>query len=281
MDRSRLRPKRGRKELSDPTINTLDIDTLDDATRAGFESFVVTLADTKRLLGIRYSDWLLGAPSLETGIAASSMCQDEWGHARLLYAMVKDFGKKPIDFEHHREPAQYQSIDALDKTCSDWAGVVAMNLMIDGALSVALEAFSEGSYETARSRVPKMLAEEVFHRDFGVAWFRRLAGANEAAQARLVDATTAVLPRTLAWLAPDDEVHHRLVEAGITIGSKALIARFKGMVGPSLELIGVDIDTVSPNLDGWEPARRRGPGHPDEDAVQRARGDLNRNLFVE
>jgi hypothetical protein len=42
---------------------------------------ILTLADSKRLLGLRYSDCMLGAPTLEAGIAASSMAQDEWGHA--------------------------------------------------------------------------------------------------------------------------------------------------------------------------------------------------------
>ncbi len=268
--------------MSDATTAAqLDVSALDEATRSALEHFVLTLADSKRLLGIRYSDWLLGAPSLETGIAASSMCQDEWGHARLLYAMVKDFGKTPQEVESQRAAEEYQSLDALDKECSDWAGVVAMNVVIDGALSVALEAFSEGSYGTARTRVPKMLAEEAFHRDFGVAWFRRLAGGTDEARARLVDATTTVLPRTLKWLAPDDAVHHQLVEAGVTIGAKALLTRFNGLVGPSLALIDVDIEEVEPERDGWDAERRRGPGHPDSEAIVRARGDLNRELFVE
>lgn len=259
----------------------IEVGTLDEASSAALERLILSLADTKRILGIRYSDWLLGAPSLETGIAASSMCQDEWGHARLLYAMVKDFDKKPVDFEHHRDATEYQSVDALDKECSDWAGVVSMNVVVDTALSVALEAFSEGSYGTARSRVPKMLAEEAFHRDFGFAWFARLAGGSEAARARLIDATTTVLPRTLAWLAPDDAPHQRLVEMGVTLPAKALIARFKGVVGPTLQTIEVDVDAVAPDGSGWDVKRGRGPGCPDDEAIQRARGDLNRALFVE
>ena len=69
---------------------TLDVSKLDAAGRAALERLILSLADSKRLMGIRYSDWILGAPSVETGIATSSMTQDEWGHARLLYAMLKD-----------------------------------------------------------------------------------------------------------------------------------------------------------------------------------------------
>ena len=80
----------------------LRADDLGPEVRAALRRQVLTLADSKRILGLRYSDWLLGAPSIETGIAASSMAQDEWGHARLLYSMLKDFGEDPTTTEHER-----------------------------------------------------------------------------------------------------------------------------------------------------------------------------------
>ena len=66
---------------------TISVDALGADDRAALKRLILGLADSKRLMGIRYSDWVLGAPSVETGIATSSMTQDEWGHARLLYAM--------------------------------------------------------------------------------------------------------------------------------------------------------------------------------------------------
>ena len=157
-------------------------------------------------MGIRYSDWLLGAPSIETGIAASSMAQDEWGHARLLYAMLKDFGMDPAAVEHERAAEEYANPEALDEPLADWAAVVAACVIVDGALSVALEGFSEGVYEPTRSRIPKMLDEETFHHDLGVAWFRKLAGGSEEGRSRLREAALSMLARTLAWLTPADEV---------------------------------------------------------------------------
>ena len=65
---------------------------LPDDVRDHLGSLLIVLADNKRLLGMRYSDWLLGAPALEAGIACSAMAQDEWGHGRILYAMLRDFG---------------------------------------------------------------------------------------------------------------------------------------------------------------------------------------------
>ncbi len=242
---------------------------------------VLTLADTKRILGIRYSDWLLGAPSIETGIATSSMAQDEWGHARLLYAMLKDFDLDPVEVEHEREPSEYTSIDALDRPVDDWASHVVLVVVVDGALTAALEGFAAGRYEQARARVPKMVSEEDFHRDLGHAWFRRLANGTDEARDRLRTATREILPRTLAWLEPDDEVADALAAEGLAPASGTLRGRFLDGVRDLLSLVDVEADGVEPVRDDWDADRRRGPGAPDAESVERARGDRNRALFVE
>jgi phenylacetate-CoA oxygenase PaaI subunit len=254
---------------------------LEPPVRAALLRHVLTLADSKRILGMRYSDWLLGAPSIETGIAASGMAQDEWGHARLLYAMLKDLDQDPTTVEHERPASAYASVDPLDRPFEDWAAVVAAIVAVDGALTLALEAFADGVYEPARARVPKMVAEEEFHRDLGLAWMRRLAAGSDDARACLGRALADFLPRTLAWLAPDDEAGRRLAQAGITAPAGQLLERFRRRLGPVLASAGVAPATLEPARSGWDPARARGPGHPQDDAVERARGDLNRALFVE
>jgi phenylacetate-CoA oxygenase PaaI subunit len=252
---------------------------LDETLRADVRRLIVSLADTKRILGIRYSDWLLGAPSLEAGIAASGMAQDEWGHARLLYALLKDFGEDPVPVEHDRDPEAYASCDALDTPAEDWADVVAFIAVVDNALTVLLEAFSEGRYAPAGARAGKMIAEEAFHGDMARAWVRSLAGGTPEARARLAEACGSRLPRTLAWMAADDEVAVRLTEAGILPSSDDLLARFRDLHADTFSAAGLAMP--EPDRDGWDAERGRGPGNPGLEAVERARGDLNRELFVE
>jgi len=136
----------------------LNPDTLDEPTRAALRRYVLSLADSKRLMGIRYSDWNLGAPTVETGIAMSSMTQDEWGHARLLYAMLKELGIDPVQIEHERPAEAYANLGPLDEPFSDWAATVAAMVIVDGALSAALAAFSRGRFEpedVVRRGVPR------------------------------------------------------------------------------------------------------------------------------
>ncbi|MDE2793448.1 MAG: phenylacetate-CoA oxygenase subunit PaaI [Gemmatimonadota bacterium] len=242
---------------------------------------ILTLADTKRLLGIRYSDWILGSPSIETGIAASSMAQDEWGHARLLYAMLKKQGFDPFEVEHTRPADRYYSAPALDRPFADWADFTAAVVVVDGALAVALESFADGNFALARTRVPKMLAEEEYHRQFGSAWFARLAEAGGDAKARLTGSALAMLPSTLAWLLPGDDVYEDLVDGGRVWSGERVRKRCEDRLSALLARAGITLADVEPDRAGWDAERRRGPGSPAEEAVERARGDRNRDLFVE
>ena len=86
------------------TNQVLKAADLTATVRAPLRDLILVLADTKRLLGMRYANWILGAPELEAGIACASMAQDEWGHARLLYALLREFGDDVDALEHGRGP---------------------------------------------------------------------------------------------------------------------------------------------------------------------------------
>jgi len=257
----------------------LAVEALDEAGNAALRRLILTLADSKRLMGLRYSDWLLGAPSIEAGIAVSSMAQDEWGHARLLYSMLKDLDEDPVAVEHDRPAEAYASVSSLDQAMPDWAALVGAMVVVDGGLSAVLDSFAAGSYEAARNRVPKMLAEEEFHWSLGVAWYRRLAASVEAATL-LRAATMRLLPPMLSWVGADDESARAMVTAGALGSAEQRLATFRGSLRELLALVEVDVDAVAAD-DGWDAARGRAEGHPDEEAVERARGDKNRALFVE
>ncbi|MDX1492738.1 MAG: Phenylacetic acid catabolic protein [Longimicrobiales bacterium] len=260
--------------------DVLDVSALDQDGRSALRRLILTMADSKRLMGIRYSDWLLGSPSIETGIATSSMAQDEWGHARLLYAMLKDLGDDPVPVEHDRAPEEYASIGALDEEMPDWAALVAAMVLVDGALTVALGSFADGGFEPAGARIPKMLAEEEFHASLGAAWYKRLADSEGEARGLLADATRAMLPEVLSWVGADDAPARTMVEAGVIGSASERLQTFRARVRDVVALVDVDVDAAEA-AEGWDSGRGRTPGHPDEHAVERARGDRNRALFVE
>ncbi|HEX6748173.1 MAG TPA: Phenylacetic acid catabolic protein [Longimicrobium sp.] len=269
-------------------------DQLPADARAALRDLVLALADSKRVLGLRYSDRMLGSPTLEAGIAASSMAQDEWGHARLTYALLGDLGDDPKALEHERDAAEYRSIGTLDADLDGWNGMTAAGLLIDMALTAQYAALVDSRYTPVRNRVQKLLDEEKFHFQYAAGWARRIAQAPELRDG-LAAALAKALPEALRWLGRDDAPGiRRLVEEGIVRDLPSdRRSRFLARVGPVLEEIGMagalgvvrDAGewTYAGELDwsGWDDATRRAGGSLDEQTAARARGDKNRALLMD
>lgn len=265
---------------------------LPDDVRAPLRDLVLALADSKRVLGLRYSDRMLGSPTLEAGIAASSMAQDEWGHARLTYALLGEFGDDPKALEHERAAAGYRSIGALDAGLEGWNGMIAAALLVDMALTAQYAALVDSRYAPVRNRVQKLLDEETFHFQYAAGWTRSIAKVPEL-RGGLAAELRRLLPQALRWLGRD-EAMQRLVEEGIVRDlPSARRARFLARVAPVLEeaMLAGDVGLTRDGdrwrydgeLDwsGWDDATRRAGGSLDDATAARARGDLNRALLMD
>ncbi|MGQ0561274.1 MAG: Phenylacetic acid catabolic protein [Gemmatimonadota bacterium] len=228
---------------------------------------ILILADSKRLLGTRYAEWILGAPELEAGIACASMAQDEWGHGRLLYALLKDGGDDPEQLEHGREAHEYRNIEVLDQAPQSWPELIVLNALVDTALTVQLEALRESEHAPLRQRIGKVLDEEVFHAQHGLAWLRRLATSSPQGRAEAAAAAQAALPAILRWFGPGAE-------------ADALRAQFVERVSPLLAALGQSAPVASfENFD--ESTRRTRGSSPDADTIKRVRGDKNRQFLMD
>ena len=251
----------------------------DSAVNQAARDLILVLADSKRLLGTRYAEWILGAPELETGIACASMAQDEWGHARLLYALLKDFGEDVDRLEHGREPAEYSSMEPLDQSPTTWPEFVAINALVDTALTVQLRALTESSYAPLRQRVGKLIDEERFHEAHGMAWSRRLATSAEAGSA-FTAAVQRMLPVVLRWFGP----------ASGDAGTNGLMAgnadqlrdAFMAAITPVLENVRSIDRSAALDFGNFDSRTRRTPGTtPDADTIARVRGDKNRAFLMD
>lgn len=255
-----------------------------DGVAAEVRDLILALADSKRLLGYRYAEWMLGAPELETGIALSSMAQDEWGHARLLYALLKDV--EDVDaLEHGRQPMEYRNVAVLDEPTASWADTVALMALVDVALSVQFDALRSSSYEPLRQRVEKLLEEERFHAAHGAAWLRRLASGTDASRAAMRKAAERVMEPVLQWFGRDEGVAGALAEDGVVnAGPSSLRKRFLERVSPLLQEVGLRdaYGDESPDFGGFDEGRRRtGGGGPDASTIERIRGDRNRAFLMD
>lgn len=249
----------------------------------GIRDLILVLADSKRLLGTRYAEWILGSPELESGIACASMSQDEWGHARLLYALLKDFAEDVDRLEHGREPHEYCSIEALDRSPGSWPEFVAVNALVDSALTVQLQSLASSAYTPLRQRVGKLIEEESFHVAHALAWARRLASTADG-QAALGVAVRATMPVVQRWFGPDSEATRALHAAGLVAALPSELRRqWQQRMQPVADASGDQrLLTTEPDFAGFnERTRRTATAGPDAATIARVRGDKNRAFLMD
>src|SRR5690606_3571929 len=213
-------------------------------------------------------------------ISCAFMAQDEWGHSRLLYALLRDFGEDVDRLEHGRQPGEYRNMEVLDRAPESWPAFVALNALADAALTVQFEALRQSSYAPIRQRVEKLLEEEHFHGAHAQAWFRRLANGGPAARAAIHDAMTAYLPGILRWFGDDTLRARALVEASVVDATgSTLRARFVERIAPLLRETeaGDAVRSIEPDFSNFDEATRRtGTSTPDPETIAQVRGDKNR-----
>jgi ring-1,2-phenylacetyl-CoA epoxidase subunit PaaC len=133
---------------------------------------VLSLADNKQMLGLRYAEWATRAPSLEADIAAAAMGLDDLGHSRVLYGCLEPLGEDPRGPERESNPASIRNLAYFDDPWTEWSQFVAANAVLDTAFTVTIEACVGGSVEVLQHRLRKMLMEERYHFLHGRSWLR-------------------------------------------------------------------------------------------------------------
>src|SRR5689334_3141065 len=74
---------------SQQTSETTMSETTTQAPTEAIFALMARLADNKYFLGRRYAEWCSSAPTLESSVAAAAMAQDELGHTRAIYPVLK------------------------------------------------------------------------------------------------------------------------------------------------------------------------------------------------
>lgn len=194
------------------------------------------LADNKYFLGRRYAEWCSGAPTLESGVAAAAMAQDELGHARAIYPLLRDLapqGTDPAQIDPDTRSAHIP-MSALDHTFGGWPDFIAVNFLLDTALSTVFQAALTSSFEPLAARSRKVLQEERVHTLHGEAWVRRLARDVPPVRSAIQAALGAIWDETLCWFGPPGE-GGALLEYGVLDASPdTLRTRFLGSIGPTI-----------------------------------------------
>jgi 1,2-phenylacetyl-CoA epoxidase catalytic subunit len=204
---------------------------------------VLSIADNKQMLGLRYAEWAIRAPSLEADIAAAAMGLDDLGHSRVLYGCLEPLGADPRSPERESDPSSLRSLPYFDEPWSEWAQFVAANAILDTAFTVMIEACVNGSVDVLQHRLRKMLMEERYHFLHGRSWLR--SGIDTAPLNR-------AWQEAIEWFGPPDGETASLHRDGaLSMGPKELRARLEEQLQSKAPLSNMD-------WKGWDPVRRRG-----------------------
>jgi 1,2-phenylacetyl-CoA epoxidase catalytic subunit len=230
-------------------------DSTAEAT-AAMASLVASLADNKAALGRRYAEWAISAPTLESAVAAAAMAQDELGHARSTYPVLKQLGVEAAE----EDVGGGRRLAMLDDELPDWTTFIAANLLVDGVLTTFVAACADSSVTQLAQRARKILQEEGSHRVHAEAWARRLCRSGDAERAALVRGLEETWEHAGRWLGPaDDAGYAAALEHGMVRADPgAQRERMRTWLTDLLAAEGVAIELEDPtDWTGWDPATRR------------------------
>jgi 1,2-phenylacetyl-CoA epoxidase catalytic subunit len=229
--------------------------TSQDAATATIASLIASLADNKAALGTRYGEWAVSAPTLESAVAAAAMAQDELGHARSTYPVLKALG-----VEANEEVGGDRRLALLDEELPDWTSFVAANIVVDGVLTTFVAACVDSSLTPMAQRARKILQEEGAHKVHAEAWARRLCRAGGPQRDALVSRLRETWQHAARWTGPTDDPGVRAAISTGMLNADAAAQRdqVRRWITNVLGAEGVDIDLPEPtDWSGWDPARRR------------------------
>ena len=219
---------------------------------------VLSIADNKQMLGLRYAEWATRAPSLEADIAAAAMGLDDLGHSRVLYGCLEPLGEDPRGPDRETDPGSLRSLPYFDEPWTEWSQFVAANSVLDTAFTVMIEACVGGSVEVLQHRLRKMLMEERYHFLHGRSWLR--SGID-------VEPLHRAWREAIEWFGPPDGETTQLYKEGrLSMGPAELRERLE-------ELLESRAPEMTIEWKRWDPVRRRGrKGAIDEGTFAMLRG---------
>jgi 1,2-phenylacetyl-CoA epoxidase catalytic subunit len=203
---------------------------------------VLSIADNKQMLGLRYAEWATRAPSLEADIAAAAMGLDDLGHSRVLYGCLEPLGADPRGPDRETDAGSLRSLPYFDEPWTEWPQFVAANAILDTAFTLMIEACVNGSVDVLRHRLRKMLMEERYHFLHGRSWLKSGIDAKPLRQA---------WQEAIEWFGPPDGATAMLHKDGsLSMGPAELRAGLEERLETKAPSVGIDWKL-------WDPVRRR------------------------
>ena len=230
------------------------VESLSRGAQRALYNLVTILGDNKFRLGMRYAEFCNAAPTLEAGIAAAAMAQDELGHTRNLFPLLREFSWAKAEVEDGIMRSHYRALSLLDHPFAVWGEFVAANFLLDQAITTILESAHDSAFAGLRQRSRKMVVEERFHSLYGAGWFVSLANGGSAPRAELEAQLRRCWDEVLCFFGPDRSAGLKILkdEGVLDADSEELRERFLGRIAPSLAEAQMDLNSHALPWERWD-----------------------------
>jgi ring-1,2-phenylacetyl-CoA epoxidase subunit PaaC len=240
--------------------------TREGAVRNGIANLLGVVADNKYWMGRWLSEWAVGAPGLESAVAAAGIAQGHLGQARTLFPLVDEMIDGGFASPDQGRSRRY-NMAVLDGPFATWGQAVATMYLVDPALDVVLRAVDPPGDELGR-RLGRLLDESRFNAEFARGRVVELSTRWEHGRSHLEPHLHRALPEALCWFGPDgEEGVATLCEAGVLRSDgPQMRADYLDAVAPPLLELGYDVGiTGEPGAwmheelpwQDWNPLQRR------------------------
>lgn len=225
-----------------PQSESIGRNDLSAEQQIAVEELLFRLADDEFVHAERMTEWQIYSPTLESDLAIANIAQDEFGHARLWYDLLKELGYTEPECIWERSPTEWTHSLLVERPFDegDWSDAILRGYLYDVAESIRLEAVIDTSYEPLADRVGKALEEEDYHREHAVNWLERLT-TDDDGRARMQDALNRLFPYALSLFHPGPR-EDDIVEFGFRTETVSdMRTEWLETVVPFLESLGLNV----------------------------------------
>lgn len=158
-----------------------------DTKQALFE-YCLRLGDTNLIIGHRLAEMCSRGPMLEEDIALTNFALDHTGQAEALLHYAGELegrGRSEDDLAYLRSEWEYRNFLLAEQPNTDFAYVIARQIMIDAFQCLLYERLRQSADETLAAMGARFLKEARYHFRHSSAWVERLGRGTDESRRRI------------------------------------------------------------------------------------------------
>ncbi len=192
-----------------------------------------------------YSPAIRTSPTLEDKIAIAAACQDELGHAQVMYRILEDFGYDTHDFLFERDPEKWRTFQMLEFPHEDYIESVVSMCYGDRAGYITTTDLEEScSYAPFARSLRKVNFEETFHVGHGERWVRFFFNYTAETRRRVQEAVDFYFPLCASWFGMPDHLKTRTDQISYKIrgaSNDEMRQKWMSEIVPYSESVGIKV----------------------------------------